>query len=110
MSLLVGLALLAGVGALGRYFLSFLNQSFSLPLGTLVVNCLASLILAYATKTWANEPWLPMVTVGLVGGLGTYSSVQLELLDLASHKKRWLVYFLLSYLGGLFMIYLGFSL
>lgn len=105
-----GLIFFAGLGALGRYCLSVLNRFLPFPIGTLLANYLASFILAYATKYWATADWLPILTVGLVGGLGTYSSVQLELSRLLSNKHLLFVYFLLTYLGSLLMIFLGFSL
>ncbi|TWT16520.1 CrcB family protein [Streptococcus sp. sy010] len=108
--LLVGIAVFAGLGAMGRYYLSGLNQKVNLPLGTLLANLLATFVLAYTSKQFSSASYLPMLTVGLVGGLGTYSSVQVELLNRSDHHKQVITYFLLTYLGGLLMIFLGFSL
>lgn len=108
MMLLLTVSIACGLGALLRFLLSRLNGLAPFPVGTLAANLLACFFMAVVTKQVADSFWSSVLTTGFLGGLGTYSSVQNEVLQLRQRKGCLLCYFLLTYLGGLALIFLGF--
>lgn len=80
------IALAGAIGALSRYGLSlaanrFINESF--PFGTLIVNVLGCFLIGYImhlglTTDLIPATWRVALTVGLLGGLTTFSSFSYE--------------------------------
>ena len=101
------LALACGLGALVRYFFSRYNQGSVLPLGTLIANLLGCFLIGlFYNHVESKEVYLILAT-GFCGGLTTFSTLNDELQKLLADKKVFCRYFLLTYLGGLFAIFLG---
>lgn len=101
------LALACGLGALVRYFFSRYNQGSVLPLGTLIANLLGCFLIGlFYNHVESKEVYLILAT-GFCGGLTTFSTLNDELQKLLADKKVFYRYFLLTYLGGLFAIFLG---
>lgn len=87
---------IAGGGALGaclRYFISELMAQLlgrHFPYGTLTVNLLGSLIMGLMIGLIQQGlldafPWRPLVMIGLLGALTTFSSFSLDTLVLLQH-------------------------
>ncbi|TFH46255.1 MAG: fluoride efflux transporter CrcB, partial [Bacteroidia bacterium] len=78
--LLIGLG--GFFGSIARYFVSMLNLSvhfFSIPVGTLVVNVIGSLVIGFLTgiaekSTLLTAEWRMFLMVGLCGGFTTFST------------------------------------
>lgn len=101
------LALACGLGALVRYFFSRYNQGSVLPLGTLIANLLGCFLIGlFYNHVESKEVYLILAT-GFCGGLTTFSTLNDELPKLLADKKVFYRYFLLTYLGGLLVIFLG---
>ena len=101
------LALACGLGALVRYFFSRYNQGSVLPLGTLIANLLGCFLIGlFYNYVESKEVYLILAT-GFCGGLTTFSTLNDELQKLLADKKVFYRYFLLTYLGGLLVIFLG---
>ena len=101
------LALACGLGALVRYFFSRYNQGSVLPLGTLIANLLGCFLIGlFYNHVGSKEVYLILAT-GFCGGLTTFSTLNDELQKLLADKKVFYRYFLLTYLGGLLVIFLG---
>ncbi|MEE2959341.1 MAG: fluoride efflux transporter CrcB [Myxococcota bacterium] len=74
------------MGACGRYLLSNLMANWlgrDFPYGTLVANVLGSAILgalsaALQQGLLADTPWRPMLTIGLLGALTTFSTFSMD--------------------------------
>lgn len=107
------------IGSVARYFVSKLNLTvdfFSIPVGTLVVNVLGSLIIGFlagmAEKTLVlTTEWRLFLMVGICGGFTTFSSFTNENLVLL-HNGQFLSLFLytgLSIILGFGAVYLGYS-
>ena len=101
------LALACGLGAFVRYFFSRYNQGSVLPLGTLIANLLGCFLIGlFYNHVESKEVYLILAT-GFCGGLTTFSTLNDELQKLLADKKVFYSYFLLTYLGGLLVIFLG---
>ena len=107
------------IGSVARYFVSKLNLTvdfFSIPVGTLIVNVLGSLIIGFlagmAEKTLVlTTEWRLFLMVGICGGFTTFSSFANENLVLL-HNGQFLSLFLytgLSIILGFGAVYLGYS-
>ncbi len=106
-----------GAGSVLRYLLSrWLNLSFQIPLGTLLVNMLGSLILGfllgYAIKNNSTGPLVLLLTVGFCGGFTTFSAFAVENLSYLKNGEFLLfaVYTLLSLTLSLLAVFGGFLL
>ena len=105
-------------GSVARYFVSRLNTSvewFSIPVGTLLVNVLGSLLIGFLVGISEKSPILTVelrmfLMVGLCGGFTTFSSFTSENLMLM-RNGQFLPLFLytgLSILLGFTAVYLGY--
>jgi CrcB protein len=78
------------VGAVARYLVSkwaAKSITASLPIGTLIVNCLGSLLIGFilvwtTERVLADPKWRLIVAVGFCGGFTTFSSYAFETLKL----------------------------
>lgn len=84
---ILGLVALGGAcGCCSRYLLSELCAALlgrAFPYGTFFVNVLGSLIIGTVIAliengTLAASPWRPLIVVGFLGGLTTFSSFSLD--------------------------------
>jgi CrcB protein len=106
-----------GAGSVLRYMLSkWLNLSFQIPLGTLLVNVVGSLflgfLLGYAIKNNTTGPLVLLFTVGFCGGFTTFSAFAVENLSYLKSGEFLLFasYTLLSLILSILAVFGGFLL
>ena len=113
--------LIAGLGgfigtalrfAVGRYVQVYYDTVF--PWGTFAVNILGSLVIGILfgiseKGDFLSPEWRVFLTVGLCGGFTTFSSLSLDSFILMQDKEwfRFFAYTGLSFMLGLFAVYLG---
>ena len=112
---IASVALGGAAGSVFRYLLNrWIGQPDGLPVGILVVNLLGTLLLGivatlFLERIGVSENLRLAITVGLLGGFTTFSTVWLDTLHLLN-GGRWawaLTNLLVSALGGLFAAWLG---
>lgn len=102
-------------GAILRYlFENIWNPLSNMPLGTLAANILGTIIIGLVTgiffKNKILKPWTKtMITTGFCGGLTTFSSFSLDVVNLIqqAHFYEAAVYASLTMFSGLFGVFLG---
>ena len=114
--LLVGLG--GFIGSVARYMVSKLNlywNVFSIPIGTLTVNVLGSLIIGFLVGVSAKSDIISpgfrlFLMVGVCGGFTTFSSFTLENLTLMQNGQfvSVLLYTGLSIFLGFLAVYIGY--
>lgn len=114
--LLIGLG--GFVGSVARFLVSRLNTRvdwFSIPIGTLTVNVVGSLLIGFLIGISERSPvltveWRMFLMVGLCGGFTTFSSFSGENLMLMRNGQflPLLLYTGLSILLGFTAVYLGY--
>ena len=114
--LLIGLG--GFVGSVARFLVSKLNTRIdwlSIPIGTLTVNVLGSLLIGFLIGISEKSPiltveWRMFLMVGLCGGFTTFSSFTGENLTLMRNGQflPLLLYTGLSILLGFTAVYLGY--
>lgn len=107
------------IGSIARFLVSKLNVTFdihSIPIGTLTVNILGSLIIGFLAGIADKSPilsleWRLFLMVGLCGGFTTFSSFSNENLMLIHNGQLLtvLLYTGLSIFLGFAAVYIGFS-
>ncbi|MEZ5008666.1 MAG: fluoride efflux transporter CrcB [Chitinophagales bacterium] len=110
-------------GALGasmRYAVSiFINRTFESVVlsGTLTVNLLGSLVIGIlmgilSTQANFSEKTYLLLVVGVLGGFTTFSSYSFENLELLNQGmyKNFLMYLLISNVGGILLAFTGYKL
>lgn len=108
--LLVGLG--GGAGAVTRFAMNqFIQNRSSLqwPLATLLINISGSFLLGLFIGSSINELVLLLIGTGFLGAYTTFSTLNLEAiqLKLAQRKKEFYLYLLLSYCGGILFAGIG---
>ena len=103
--------LLVGIGgffgAMSRFAISqSLNDRF--PTGTLTVNLLGAGLLGFITGTTSNEQLLLLAGTGFLGAFTTFSTMKLEA-D-AMPKTTRTLYIAITYVGGIVLAFLGYTL
>jgi len=106
------------IGSVARYLVSRLSarvEWFSIPIGTLVVNVVGSLLIGFLIGISEKSPiisveWRMFLMVGLCGGFTTFSSFTGENLMLIRNGQvlPLLLYTALSILLGFTAVYLGY--
>ena len=107
--ILVGIA--GFIGANLRYIVSKkLNKhtSGAFPYGTLLVNLVGALLLGILVGSQTGEIYMLFMGIGLLGSLTTFSTLNKELYSLQKYPKTWILYFLITYVGGLVFAYVGY--
>ncbi|MEK3980930.1 CrcB family protein [Psychrobacillus sp. FSL K6-2836] len=107
--LLIGIA--GFIGANIRYIVSEkVNKSTSgaFPCGTLLVNLVGAFLLGLLVGGQAGEIYLLLIGTGLLGSITTFSTLNKELYTLQKYPKTWLMYFLITYVGGFVFAYVGY--
>ena len=101
-------------GAVVRASISqFLNKkSLSIPIGTLFVNLLGSLLLGVVLSSSSGSILVLLFGTGFMGAFTTFSTLSLEMLEqfLNERKRVAIVYLISTYGGGIFFAYIGFTL
>lgn len=101
------------IGAVTRYFISTrMNQSERIPVGTLTVNLIGAFLIGCVFGLELSKMWTFFLASGLAGALTTFSTLNKELIELwrNDHKKKALLYVLLTYFGGIILALLGYYL
>lgn len=106
------------IGSVARFMVSRLNtriEWFSIPIGTLTVNVLGSLLIGFLIGISEKSPvltveWRMFLMVGLCGGFTTFSSFSGENLVLLKNGQilPLLLYTGLSIFLGFTAVYLGY--
>jgi len=113
----ITIALGGAFGAVSRFWIQSAVQRFngsSFPLGTFSVNILGSFLIGVffvvlAEKAQFAEPWRPLVTVGFLGAMTTFSTFSLDALLLfeQGHYNTALFYIVSSVALCLFAAFAG---
>lgn len=101
------------IGASIRFYLSGkLNpkDGGAIPYGTLVVNLLGSFLLGYIVQQQMEDVYLLFIGTGFLGAFTTFSTFHKELMELKEFRREWILYFTITYIGGLCLAYLGYLL
>jgi CrcB protein len=92
--LFAAVALAGGAGATLRFVLDGLVRSrvkTALPVGTLLINVVGSLLLGLITglalAAWLPEAWHLVLGAGLMGGFTTFSTASYETVRLALERR-----------------------
>ena len=106
------------IGSIARFLVSKLNvywAFFSIPMGTLTVNIVGSLIIGVLTGLATKSDLISLnmrlfLMVGICGGFTTFSSFTNENLTLMQNGQLFtaLIYTSLSIILGFVAVYLGF--
>jgi len=106
------------IGSVARFLVSRLNtrvEWFSIPIGTLTVNVVGSLLIGFLIGISEKSPiltveWRMFLMVGLCGGFTTFSSFSGENLVLLKNGQilPLLLYTALSIFLGFTAVYLGY--
>lgn len=115
---LVSVFIGGGIGAVLRYFSTILsNKIFTTSIfGTLFVNIAGCFFIGCVLGVTTNKPNMlsdlskTFLTVGLLGGLTTFSTFNIEVFELIKSDKLFLgiSYMILSCLLGLLFAYFGY--
>ena len=104
----------SALGALMRYWLTTLwkKQQVDWPLATLLINLTGALVLGLLTGHLAAAGSAMLFWgVGLLGGYTTFSTFNTEMIAMVD-EHRWgslVIYFFVSYAGGLLAAWIGMS-
>ena len=120
MSTYIAIAFGGALGAVSRYWLHSAVQRFNdsgFPLGTFAVNVLGSFLIGIffvllAEKAKIAEQWRPVIVVGFLGGLTTFSTFSLDALLLfeQGHYNTALFYIISSIVLCLIAAFAGMQL
>ena len=120
MTTYIAVAIGGAVGAMGRYWLSTLIETYNsshYPYGTFLVNVAGSFLIGvcfivFAEKLHLVDPWRPFIVIGFLGALTTFSTYSLDALLLfqQGHYNTALLYVLSSVLVCLFAAFCGMQL
>lgn len=109
--LMVGLG--GFLGAIVRYYISMrMNRSGRIPVGTLTVNLVGAFLIGCVFGLDLPMIWTFFLASGLAGALTTFSTMNKELIELwrYDHKKKALLYVLITYCGGIILALYGYYL
>ncbi|GAB4185822.1 MAG: fluoride efflux transporter CrcB [Simkaniaceae bacterium] len=115
----LGIAIGAVAGALSRYFLGILLNTFAfaVPLGTLAANLLGSLLIGFLIPLTSRHTFFPealrlTLITGFCGSFTTFSTFSAETIYLFSHEQYFWAsaIILLHVAGSLAMTFLGMHL
>jgi fluoride exporter len=106
----------SGIGGVIRYGISlgFISSNTKFPWATLIANIVAAFLVGLfyamaAQKQWLDKNLLLLLTVGLCGGLSTFSTFSLETLKLwQSHQHLIaIMYIVLSVVTSILFVFIG---
>ena len=110
-SLLVGIG--GFFGAMARFAINnVFKEQHSFPFGTMVVNLIGAFLLGIAAGSKLGNSLFLFIGVGFLGSFTTFSTLSLDLVKLWNNKqwKYLIVYFSLTYVGGITLAFFGFAL
>lgn len=117
MNTYIAIAFGGAFGAVSRFWLHTMVQRFngsSFPLGTFAANILGSFLIGIffvvlAEKAQLTEPWRPLIVVGFLGAMTTFSTFSLDALLLfeQGHYNTALFYVLSSVVLCLLAAFVG---
>ncbi len=120
MTYYLAIALGGAAGAVTRYWLSSAVEKYNasgFPLGTFAVNVLGSFLIGVffiilAEKLHLAEPWRPIVVVGFLGAMTTFSTFSLDALLLFEQGRYNTAFFyiIISVVLCLFSAFVGMQL
>ena len=102
------------IGAILRYLLSQLSLQHALPIKTLFINLLGSLVIGFLSAKFQQSHWFEgdqlLLITGVCGGFTTFSTFSLESLQLIQNGDTplALLYMAISLLGGLACVAFGY--
>ena len=109
---LISLIAVGGAGFLGAilrfYTAEKLNKHSQFPYGTLFVNLIGSFLLGLLCGVNVEGINYLLIGIGLLGALTTFSTLNVELIKLKEKRKQYLFYFISTYVGGLFVAFIGY--
>ncbi|MFF2755190.1 fluoride efflux transporter CrcB [Psychrobacillus sp. NPDC058041] len=111
MTALVTVAIGGFLGAILRfYFAQKLNENVAdkIPIGTLFVNLIGSYLLGFIVSVRLDEIYILLIGTGFLGAFTTFSTLNKELITLQKFPRKWILYFLITYIGGLCLAFLGY--
>ncbi|MBD7937728.1 MULTISPECIES: fluoride efflux transporter CrcB [Cytobacillus] len=98
-------------GAIARFYLSTLINRITnslFPYGTVIVNLLGCFLMGIVVHFLNWENVSALLAVGLLGAFTTFSSVQLEMVELMMKKQKMaFIYLFVTYIGGIAFFMLG---
>lgn len=113
----LAVALGGSCGAVCRYFIAsqlFTNVAGRLPLATISVNLLGSVLMGFAyifivEKSGLNPEWRNLIMAGFLGAFTTFSTFALEALSLWQSNQHSLAisYVLINVIGSLLCVFIG---
>ncbi len=112
--LLVGAG--GAIGSMLRYATAQVIDSKYFPLATFIVNIAGSffigILLALSLKNNISDPSWKFLAIGICGGFTTFSAFSLEGFQLLQQQRYFvfLLYFVVSIVGGLAATYAGYFL
>jgi CrcB protein len=116
----IAVAIGGALGAMSRYWLSTLVETYnssSFPYGTFLVNVIGSFLIGvcfivFVEKLHLVDQWRPLLVIGFLGALTTFSTYSLDALLLfqQGHYNTALLYVVSSVLLSLFAAYSGIQL
>ncbi|QFF99699.1 CrcB family protein [Psychrobacillus glaciei] len=102
-------------GFLGAIFRFYIAQKWNenvegkIPFGTLFVNLSGSFLLGFIASLSLNEMYVLLISTGFLGAFTTFSTLNKELVTLQKLPRKWILYFTITYAGGLCLAFLGYS-
>lgn len=109
--MIVFVALGGFFGAISRFAISqLLSKKTSFPSGTLTVNLIGSLLLGIIIGLELPSAVALLLGTGFLGAFTTFSTLSFEMVKMiqSKRKKEWLIYVLVTYVGGITLAYIGF--
>jgi len=100
------------IGAIIRYIISAkMNRSStgSFPYGTLLLNLVGAFLFGLLFSSRVGDVYMLVIGTGLIGSITTFSTMNKELYTLQKFPKTWMLYFLITYIGGFLLAYAGYK-
>ncbi|WP_239255700.1 fluoride efflux transporter CrcB [Listeria ilorinensis] len=106
----------SALGGMSRYAISLILPATTFPIATLTVNLLGCFLLAIVNQMLAENEKIPAALIagmgtGFVGAFTTFSSFSVDNIRLltAGHYGIAISYMVISMVGGLLMVQLGYK-
>jgi len=99
------------LGAISRFIISqHLSKNMVIPVGTLTVNLIGSLILGIIIGLKLQSNIALLIGTGFLGAFTTFSTLSFEMVKMMQSKQRnkCVMYLLFTYGGGISLAYIGF--
>lgn len=103
------------LGAILRYAITNYGKkhwSQNFPWATLLINLSGALILGFIFALNLKDSYYTLIGTGIMGGYTTFSTLNVELVKEFEQKSKgqFFLYSCSSYLGGLILVLLGFTI